>query len=219
MKSHCNKCGGPREHKILHEHKTKGEELVHEDIFIYWGETYRLLQCAGCENISMREDSWNSENTSYEGAPIITTKFLPPRIFRPKPKWMDDAEYISNCPDLIQSLLKETYICLQNDCRSSSAMCVRAIFEAMMIDKIGDQGAFAANIGEFEKQGYISKKQKEIIEPVLEAGHASIHRGYIPKIDQLITLVDVAESIVSVVYVQAEKAADLKKKIPPKKAK
>ena len=98
-------------------------------------------------------------------------------------------------------------------------MCVRAIFEAMMIDKIGDQGAFAANIGEFEKQGYISKKQKEIIEPVLEAGHAFIHRGYIPKIDQLITLVDVAESIVSVVYVQAEKAADLKKKIPPKKAK
>jgi hypothetical protein len=88
-----------------------------------------------------------------------------------------------------------------------------------MIDKIGDQGNFTANINKFETQGYISKKQREIIEPVLEAGHASIHRGFVPKADQLITLVDIVESIVLVVYVQTAKAAALKKKIPPKKTK
>jgi hypothetical protein len=129
----------------------------------------------------MREDARNSENEDEEGKPIFITTFLPPRIFRPKPRWMSEMEYIFGCPEQIQSLLNETYVCLQNDCRSSAAMCVRAIFEAVMIDKIGDQGTFAANIHEFEKQGYISKKQKEIIEPVLEAGHASIHRAFIPK--------------------------------------
>jgi hypothetical protein len=98
-------------------------------------------------------------------------------------------------------------------------MCVRAILEGVMIDKIGDQGSFTANINEFEKKGYISKRQQEIIEPVLEAGHASIHRGFVPKADQIITLVDVVESIVLVVYVQPTKAAALKKKIPAKKIK
>jgi len=132
---------------------------------------------------------------------------------------MDETEYVFGCPDQIQSLLKETYICLQNDCRSSAAMCVRAIFEAVMIDKIGDQGTFAANIEEFEKQGYLSKKQKELVEPVLEAGHASIHRAYIPKTAQLVTLVDILENIISVVYVHPQKAADLKKGIPVRKKK
>jgi hypothetical protein len=216
MKSHCNKCGGPREHKILHEHKASGTEEISEDFSFYWNETYRLLQCAGCETISMREDASNSENTDEEGRPLITTKFLPPRIFRPKPKWMEEMEYVSECPEQIQSLLNETYICLQNDCCSTAAMCVRAILEGVMIDKIGDQRNFTANINEFEKQGYISKRQQEIIEPVLEAGHASIHRGFVPKADQIITLVDVVESIVLVVYVQPTKAAALKKKIPPK---
>lgn len=219
MKSHCNKCGGPREHNILHEKETSGVEEIDENFSIHWGETYRLLQCAGCEAMSMREDSWNSENTDEAGKPIDTVKFLPPRIFRPKPKWMEEIEYVFECPDLIQSLLNETYICLQNDCRSTAAMSVRAILEGIMIDKIGDQGSFVANINEFEKQGYISKKQREIIEPVLEVGHASIHRGFIPKADQLITLVDVVESIVLVIYVQPAKAAALKKKIPPKKTK
>lgn len=83
-----------------------------------------------------------------------------------------------------------------------------------MIDKIGDQGTFAANIEEFEKQGYLSKKQKELVEPVLEAGHASIHRAYIPKTAELVTLVDILENIISVVYVHPQKAANLKKGIP-----
>jgi hypothetical protein len=138
MKSHCNKCGGEREHKVLHEHKINGEEEVDNEFVITWGDTYSLLQCAGCENISMREDSWFSENTDERGKPNIISKFLPARIFRPKPKWMDEHEYIWGCPDQIQSLINETYICLQNDCHSSAAMCVRAIFEAVMIDKIGD---------------------------------------------------------------------------------
>jgi len=219
MKSHCNNCGGEREHKILLEHKNSGVEEVEEDFRIRWWETYRVVQCAGCESISMREDKWNSENTGDDGCPIAAVRFLPARIFRPKPKWMDETEYVFGCPDQIQSLLKETYICLQNDCRSSAAMCVRAIFEAVMIDKIGDQGTFAANIEEFEKQGYLSKKQKELVEPVLEAGHASIHRAYIPKTAQLVTLVDILENIISVVYVHPQKAADLKKGIPVRKKK
>jgi hypothetical protein len=126
-------------------------------------------------------------------------------------------EYIIVCPQQIKRLLDETYICLQNNCRSSAAMCVRAIFETMMIDLIDDQGTFAANIDKFEKEGYISKKQKEIIEPVLEAGHASIHRGYVPKTEQLVTLVDILETILSVIYIHPQRAAVLKKGIPPKK--
>lgn len=217
MKSHCNQCGGSREHKILHEHEEDRSEEIDEYFTFHWGETYRLLQCAGCETISMREDSWNSENTDHEGRPIETTKFLPPRIFRPKPKWMDEKEYISGCPEQIQSLLNETYICLQNDCRSSAAMCVRAVFEAMMIEKIRDHGAFIKNLDEFENQNFITKTQRKIIWPVLDAGHATNHRGYIPKVEAVITLVDVVENIVSAVYVYAGKVANLEKEIPPKK--
>jgi hypothetical protein len=54
---------------------------------------------------------------------------------------------------------------------------------------------------------------------VLEAGHASIHRAYIPKTKQLVTLVDILENIISVVYIHPQKAAALKKGIPARKTK
>ena len=167
----------------------------------------------------MRHDAWDDTAEDDQGRPIIDTKHFPPRVFRARPKWMSDINYITGCPLHIQALVQEVYITLQNDCRSSAAMCVRAIFEAMMIDKAGDNGSFSSNLDAFEKAGLISPQQKKIVEPVLEAGHASIHRGYRPTKDQIVTLVDVVENLIDVTYVQPGKSDALRKAIPEKRRK
>ena len=80
---------------------------------------------------------------------------------------MSRAEFEKSCPKPVRSLVDEVYICLQSECHRAVAMTVRAILEAVMIHRVGDRGGFSAN-------------QRNTIEPVLEAGHAAIHRNFEP---------------------------------------
>jgi hypothetical protein len=117
----------------------------------------------------------------------------------------------------ISELIHELYVCIQNDCRRSAAMAVRALLEQVMIDKVGDQGSFAGNIREFQAKGFISATQQKFLETVIEAGHATMHRAFKPTSEDLIALVNIAESVVESAYVNEHRAAQLQKGIPPKK--
>lgn len=217
LKCDCNSCHTHTIHDVLFEKKDKGTENFNDEFSIDWETDWRVIQCRGCESISMRRDSSHSENTDEQGRPITTTTYFPPRTFRELPKWFKEPYFIEGCSTEIDGLMKELYVCLQNDCRASSAMLARAIFEHMMIDKTGDQGSFSKNLDAFERAGFVGKKQREVIESMLEAGHASIHRAFIPKKSDMITVVAILEGIMEVVYVQAPKADELKQRIPKRK--
>src|SRR5262249_14461936 len=118
------------------------------------------------------------------------------------------------CPGEIYPLLTELYVCLQNECPTAAAMVVRAILERTMISAIGDQGSFSANLKKFASDGYVAAKQLQVIEPVLEAGHASIHRAFEPSQEDLVTIVDIMEAILQTVFVHPSQAAALKQRIP-----
>ena len=116
----------------------------------------------------------------------------------------------------IHDLLSEIYVALQNDQRALAAMGIRALLEKVMIEKCGDGGSFWENVKEFEKQGYVSRIQRERLETILETGHAAIHRLYKPTKDDLITLVDIAESLIESIYIHGSKVEKLKNGIPPR---
>ena len=217
LKSQCNSCHAETLHDVLFEKKDRGSDEVAEDFSIEWGVTWRVIQCRGCESVSMKRAAWNSEATDEQGRPEIEVTYFPPRIFRDFPAWLQNDIFTQTCPDEIEKLMKELYVALQNDCHAASTMLMRAIFEHTMIDKAGDHGTFAKNLSKFEELGFIGKKQAEVVSSMLEAGHASIHRAFIPKKSDIVTLVDILEGVLEVVYVQVPKAADLKKRIPKKK--
>ncbi len=85
-----------------------------------------------------------------------------------------------------------------------------------MIAKVGDLGSFSKHLSAFETSGFVSRVQRERLETILEAGHATIHRAFKPSQKDLITLVDIAESIIATVYLHEEMVARLKKRIPPR---
>jgi len=85
-----------------------------------------------------------------------------------------------------------------------------------LTSKVGDQKSFYKNIDEFEKCGYVSHKQRERLEVILDAGHAAIHRTFTPYPKDVITLVEITEHIVETVYLHEAKVTALKKRVPPR---
>ena len=114
----------------------------------------------------------------------------------------------------VRGLIKEIYSALHNDSRRLAAMGIRALIEHMMILEVTDNGSFKKNLEAFQKAGYLSDKQRTIIEPILEAGHAAIHRGYEPSSEDVITVIEITESLVETIYVHSKKAEKLKERVP-----
>jgi hypothetical protein len=210
---HCNRCGHPTKHELIHKEEKHWDEDVNDEFAVHGADIYELLECRGCENIVLRHRDWFSEDINNDGSPVINTRYYPPATYRPFPRWLwklDEEWYISK-------LLKEIYSAIQNSAPSLALMGVRALIEAIMIETVGDKGSFGANLSAFEHNGHVSKIQREFLEHALEAGHASIHRGFLPDNRHLSTCVDIAENLMETLFVLPDAAKHLRKVIPQRK--
>lgn len=206
-KAHCNTCGPGKSHEILHSEKTK---WVSDEDQIFGGDTYETLKCGGCAEVKLRHRSWFSENDDDD----IT--YFPALLFRRKPEWFNELRRLKKDEKFVLRLLKEIYVALQYDLPALALMGVRALLERVMISKTGDQGTFMENITEFEKIGHVSHLQRARLATILEAGHATMHRGYEPEKNDVITALDLTEHIVQTVYLHDAKINELKERVPPR---
>lgn len=225
VKEHCNNCTGKRNHEVLYHSKIDWSEDIDERFSICGSDTYELLKCCGCENVQFRHKSWFSEDCAPNGEPELKVECYPPPTFRKEPAWLyttkvsDSAFFVTELSESITNLFKEIYIALQNSAPQLAVLGIRALLESVMIDKIGDNGTFEKNLKEFEAGGYISSKQKEVIKPILKAGHAAMHRGFKPQIIEVARIMDVTENIIETIYINENRLAKLVEKIPARKKK
>ncbi len=217
IESHCNKCGDGINHTILGKAEKPWSEMYSENIEVTGGRTYMILECAGCGLVSMRRDAWCSEDYEIDAAGFsynVEKIYYPARIFRKKPSWLTDEKHKDKWPVPVVELLDEAYVGMQNECRRSTAMALRAVIEVIMIERVEDQGSFKKNLAAFQELGHLSRNDREVIDAVLEVGHASIHRGYSPDYEALVLCFDITERLVQLVYSQQSQAKGLWEKIP-----
>lgn len=208
-KVHCNECGGERHHTILHSERTS---WASENDEISGSDTYDMLKCNGCDAVRLRHISMFSE----DDAPSVT--FLPPAIARRQPDWLSNDlwKVLPDEEGFVESLLREIYVALHNNLPRLATMGVRSLIEKMMIAKVGDLGTFSGNMEAFEKAGYVSSLQKERLKTILEAGHATTHRDFLPSSKDVNTVVDIAEHVVETLYLHQSRVDDLKRRVPPR---
>lgn len=210
-KAHCNQCGGSKQHDVLW---TKSEKLF--DDYCAEGTDHFGLQCRGCESISYETSGWQSDLRDEDGELLRDVQSYPPKTVRKKPHWHADVVLQALFDDKhFLNLLDEIYIALQNNCPRIAVMGIRALVETIMVDKCGDQRTFADHLDAFEKQGYMSTVQRRAIEPVIEAGHATIHRSFKPDAGEVLIALNIAENLIESIYVAGTLAAQLK--VPPRK--
>lgn len=210
MQAHCNTCGGSRHHHVLFERQQPWQD---DQYSIHGANEYYVLECAGCQEIRLLHTHWFSEETDPDGNPILNENYYPPAIARPVPDWVTllDREWH------VTKLLHEIYSALQNNQPALAAMGLRAVIEAIMISRTGDNGSFKENLKRFEGEGFISRIQNEALTAALEVGHASIHRGHIPSEFELQTALEVTENLLHLIEVLGDQAKRSISKLPSRK--
>jgi hypothetical protein len=202
--SHCNGCGQETLHKLVN--LVKRSRPYDDDIYsIDAGTTWRVLQCCGCEEITLSRVDWCSEDDHTE--PYIPVYF-PPRVSRRKPDWLVRQEAAA-----YHGILEEIYTALHADSRRLALMGARAVIDMAIVKRIGDQGSFARGLNALERENLLSKQERTLIEAAFDAGSAAMHRGHQPTVDELNTVIDVVERVVHAEVLE-EKVKDLASATP-----
>jgi hypothetical protein len=197
-------------------HVTTVQEILHEavraedDII----DTYALLSCGGCETVSMgRQRRWPGGELEHT--------YYPSPASRRRPEWLWTLTFgLSGRKndDELGQLLEEIYQAVAGRQYRLAGMGIRALLERIMIAKIGDQGTFVANLKEFHKKEFISTIQRDAMSKILEAGHAIAHRSFKPSERDLTIALDITEGIIASIFVHADAANELAKRVPPRQA-
>lgn len=184
LKSHCNRCRQETSHVAVFKKQNEVSADIEGVGEIYWVTTHRLLECCGCQDISLSKAVYFSE------ADDIQTHFYPPRVSRHKPAWHGEL------PTDYEQLLVEVYSCLHADNRRLAMMGARALIDLFILRKVGDLGDFSKGMDALEKEGFISVKDRLVVKAAIEAGHAAAHRGYLPTATDLERVMDIVENII-----------------------
>lgn len=216
-KIHCNTCVRQTNHEVLWEQTKKWDEEYEDgQHWIEGADTYRVIQCGGCDSIRLHHSHWFSEDVDVEGRAIVHDEFFPPNKTRHPAKWRNEWRLrTEHLEQTIFPLMDEINTAYSAGSYRLAAMGLRSLLERIMSDQIGDHDTFNASIEAFFKEGHVSQIQQDQFRSVLvEAGHAATHRGYSPSKDDLDFLLDVIEGLIDEIYFRPARAKALKDKIP-----
>ncbi|PHR29304.1 MAG: hypothetical protein COA36_03645 [Desulfotalea sp.] len=208
IKSHCNKCLQETNHFVIamREHSDSESIDPHGPYSIDWSTTFTMLECCGCENVTLKRRFYFSEWDDDE------IKYFPPQVSRQLPRWHDEL------PKEWVELIKEVYTALHADSRRLVLMGARALVDLYMNHQLGDTGGFQQKIKQLASEDLISKPNKECLEAALDAGHAATHRGYNPRVYEVNQVIDIVENLLQN-YVLKSAAENLKEKTPARSEK
>ncbi len=122
---------------------------------------------------------------------------------------------VEGIPPPIMSLVTEIYLAVERRLYTLAAMGIRATLENVMKEKVGDR-PFKVLVNEFQKAGYLSARQAQVLDTIIEAGHAAIHRAWKPNDEDVSTLLNITETLIEIVYIHEGQARDLGKRVPPR---
>lgn len=199
--SYCNSCGGETQHEIK---GTASRRRSDESGFytVSWSTKWKLLQCCGCEEASMKRVSWCSEDHPMDDP---DERYFPPRVSRKPPSWLTED------PDLDDyiGLFQEIYTALHADSRRLAIMGARAVFDLAASRMLGaDPGSFSAGMQKLVDDKRLTEDERRLIDTAFDAGSAAMHRSHQPEVDDVNTVIDILERMVHA-EVLAKKAKTL----------
>lgn len=200
---HCSSCGHETRHAVIAIRVQSGTDDV-SGLSIDWRTTWTMLECMGCETVCLRKAFWYSEEPGDE-----TVTFYPPLVSRPTPKWVGDLPWET------ERLLREVYAALHADSIALSMMGARALIDIAMQATVGDIGGFEKKLDAMIEQGFISRRNRDVLAAALAAGHAAAHRGHTATTEQAHHVMDIVENLLHA-QLLPDAADKLRTSIPPR---
>jgi hypothetical protein len=215
---YCNYCREEKNHAIV------GEPIQHSCESVSW----TLWQCGGCDELFLLKETYSpseDEESAYI-EPILER--IPPRAEYRLPGWVGEVdEYEGQETDYqvfgrvetsIRQIMREIYIALNHEAYNLACTGLRTVIDCVFRNKIGTEVREKAGLKEkldaMVNAGMLTMAKAEIVDAVIQAGHASAHRGFTPPREILDQALQITEHLLQEIYIHPRCARAIKEGIP-----
>lgn len=201
-KYHCRKCQGIRNHEIVNELKTKGNE----EHYFQWIETFSLIKCLGCDSISFLKIYSDTEMVNYdhEGVPNYYEEI---DIY---PKFLDknrELNHLYHLPPKIKNIYLETVNALKNQLYILAAGGLRTTIEAICNHLKIRKGDLSTRIDLLTDKGYLTNNESKRLHSIRFLGNDALHEVDIPNEEHVNILFDIVNHLLENLFIQDSKIA------------
>jgi hypothetical protein len=208
VKVACERCANTTKHDIVASY-----ELSDSTEDVIFGDTYQIIRCRGCESVSFRNASWNSEDLQwdYEAQQEVareSEELYPRRSRRTK------SVAREHLPTRVAAVYIETIQAANNDHRILAGIGVRALVEAVCAEKQASGKDLEKKIDDLVTKGVLGAEGAAILHGTRLLGNIAAHQATPPTAETLAAALDVAEHLLSTVYVIPSIASHLPKPKP-----
>ncbi|WP_230982036.1 DUF4145 domain-containing protein [Pseudomonas sp. Bc-h] len=212
----CKKCCLRSNHKIVATYTERGSEDCGGGNSVEWTVHNQIIQCLGCEEISFRVDSSNSEDWDHDEYGdaywVSTVTFYPGRVVGSK---IIDHESL---PLDIEDIYRETRSALDNDLLIISGIGIRTILDTICSDVKAKGRNLEQKIDDLNARSLVTEEGVQTLHKIRVLGNHAAHRGKAPTKNQLLLALEVIEHILIGTYIIPYRAKKVFKNLEAKKA-
>ncbi len=196
--SYCKNCLQETKHQILFQKESNDGK---EDNPFLLSNKFQIVECRGCENISMRHELVEiyitfDKNDDDETETDTTVKIFPPQIYYHKP-----IEQLNLLPKIIRTVYEQTILALKGESNLLSAVGFRAVIEAICIVENIKGNNLEQKINNLAKNRLITEKESERLHSIRFLGNDSVHEMEIPNENKLGMVRDIIEHLLNNLYI------------------
>lgn len=201
----CRECNRTTKHEIVTEATLTGA-TGSRDYEIYWATEYQVVRCLGCETLSFRRASSNSEDGYIQIGEDEWIENIHEEIY---PSPYEGRQLISDVhllPEKIQRIYEESLTALNNSQEVLCGIGVRAIVETVCKDKNATGGDLYSKINSLVSQGVLTQDGANILHKLRTLGNNAAHevKPHTPK--ELGLAFDVVDHLLLGVYILPQHA-------------
>ena len=201
----CKKCSLETNHKIVASYTESGSEDCGRGNSFDWTEQNQIIQCLGCDEISFRLCTYNSEDFEhdYEGGDrysVPTVTYYPGRVTGSKiiDHW--------SLPWGIGQIYKEARSAVENELLIIGGIAIRALLEAICTDLNAVGRSLANKIDDLNERSLVTKEGVETLQKIRLLGNRAAHSAQAHPKDQLFLALEVIEHILVGSYIIPDRA-------------
>lgn len=189
-------------HKTHHEIIGEGKNHSPNDDY-YYLETYRVVKCCGCDNVSFDMEILDESNVEYneqgyEELVAVHKSFpITENSIEPLRSW--------EMPTLIAKAYRESVEALNNGSLLLASIGFRATIEALCIEKGFNTGNLITKINKLRDKGIITAIDCKRLHEARFMGNESAHQIQEPDREHVLIVLEIVNNILNNLYVIEKK--------------
>lgn len=204
----CKECANETSHSIIATYIEKGDEACGGGHSYQWTNRNEIIQCLGCESVSFRIVSDNSEDWDhdYDSDPqepdVIyhkTYKYYPSRF-----AGMQEVD-VHMLPDKIRGIYQETILAIENEQSILSGIGVRALIETICKDQNVSGKNLFEKLDSLHSNSIVTTEGLKALHKLRVLGNESAHEVKAHSKEVLILAFEVIKHMLEGTYILPQK--------------